>query len=170
VSHLIDRRKFSVAVLGLCLALAFAACGNSESSGSSSSAETSSAPPPTEKKFAVRQGAVKGFVDSARAEGSSVVLTGWAASSKLTAAAEFIAGKVGDKTAAEALPTVERADVAAFYGKPALKHSGFELRVPTSALDCSKAAAGLKVYGVLDGNGSLLPLVENTKSELEVAC
>jgi hypothetical protein len=157
----------------LLLAVAVSACGNSESSGStstSSSGATEATPPPVEKEFAVRQGATNGFVDSARTEGSTVVLTGWAASSDLKGPADFVAGKVAGKTVAEALPTVERADVAAFYGKPGIKQSGFELRIPTSKLDCSKPAGGLKVYGVLNGNGSALELVENTKPELEAAC
>jgi hypothetical protein len=156
----------------LVLAVAVSACGNSESSGSSTSGggSTEATPPPVEKEFAVRQGATKGFVDSARTEGSTVVLTGWAASSDLKGPADFVAGKVASKTVAEALPTVERADVAAFYGKPGIKKSGFELRIPASKLDCSKPAGGLKVYGVLSGNGSTLELVENTKPELEAAC
>jgi hypothetical protein len=155
----------------LVLAVAVSACGNSESSsGTTSGGSTEATPPPVEKEFAVRQGATKGFVDSARTEGSTVVLTGWAASSDLKGPADFVAGKVGSKTVAEALPTVERADVAAFYGKPGIKKSGFELRIPASKLDCSKPAGGLKVYGVLSGNGSTLELVENTKPELEAAC
>jgi hypothetical protein len=156
----------------LLLAVAVSACGNSEGSGSSTSGggSTETTPPPVEKEFAVRQGATKGFVDSVRTEGSTVVLTGWAASSDLKGPADFVAGKVGSKTVAEALPTVERSDVAAFYGKPGIKMSGFELRIPTSKLDCSKPAGGLKVYGVLNGNGSTLELVENTKPELEAAC
>ncbi len=160
-----------VVVTLLVLAVTVSACGNSESSSSTGSSEaTESVPPPEEKEFSVRQGAAKGFVDSAKAEGSTVVLTGWAASSDLKGPADFVAAKVDNKTVAEALPTVERADVAAFYGKPGIKQSGFELRIPTAKLECSKPAAGLKVYGVLNGNGSVLELVENTKSELEEAC
>jgi hypothetical protein len=163
-------RPLAVVTL-LALAVTVSACGNSESSsGSTSAGSTEAVPPPVEKEFAVRQGATKGFVDSAKAEGSTVVLTGWAASSDLKGPADFVAGKVASKTVAEALPTVERADVAAFYGKPGIKKSGFELRIPASKLDCSKPAGGLKVYGVLNGNGSTLELVENTKPELETAC
>jgi hypothetical protein len=164
-------RPLAVVTL-LALALAVSACGNSEStSGSTSGGSTESAPPPAaEKEFAVRQGATKGFVDSAKAEGSTVLLTGWAASSDLKGPADFVAAKVSSKTVTEALPTVERSDVAAFYGKPGIKQSGFELRIPTSKLDCSKPAGGLKVYGVLNGNGSVLEMVENTKPEIESAC
>jgi len=151
----------------LALMVALSACGNSEST-SGGSAETAS--PSVEKEFAVRQGATKGFVDSAKTESSAVVLTGWAASSDLKGPATFVAAKIGSKTVAEALPTIERADVAAFYGKPGIKKSGFELQIPTAKLDCSKPAGGLKVYGVLNGNGSQLELVENTKPELEKAC
>jgi hypothetical protein len=168
-------RPLAVVTL-LAFSVAVSACGNSEStsgsstSGSSTSGSTEAAPPPAEKEFAVRQGATKGFVDSAKAEGSTVLLTGWAASTDLKGPADFVAAKVGGKTVTEALPTVERSDVAAFYGKPGLKQSGFELRIPTSKLDCSKPAGGLKVYGVLNGNGSVLEMVENTKPEIESAC
>jgi hypothetical protein len=163
-------RPLTVVTL-LALALSVSACGNSETtSGSTSGGSTEAAPPPAEKEFAVRQGATKGFVDSARAEGSTVVVTGWAASSDLSGPADFVVAKVGGKTVTEALPTVERADVAAFYGKPGIKQSGFELRIPTAKLDCSKPAAGLKVYGVLNGNGSSLEMVEDTKPEIEKAC
>jgi hypothetical protein len=168
------RRPAIAALVAASTALALAACGNSEDtptakgSGTSSGEQTTMRP--VETKFSLEPGAVRGYVDSARVEGEAVVLTGWAGSSNLSAAAQQVVGKVADETVAEAVPAVERRDVADFYEKPGLKQSGFELRVPISALKCSAPAGDLKVFGILDGSGSELPLVEGTKGELSEAC
>ncbi|MGN6276255.1 MAG: hypothetical protein ACTHNP_10055 [Solirubrobacterales bacterium] len=120
--------------------------------------------------FTVKQGAVKGYVDSAKVEGSSVLLTGWAASKNLTEVADEVVAQIGGRAVAQAVPAVERADVAAYYGKPALKHSGFLLRIPVSALECSASAGGVEVFGVLAGSGTKLSFVEGSAGSLSGAC
>jgi hypothetical protein len=163
-------RAAAAAVLMICVALLLGACGNSETGSSSADESTQAKEPPPERKFSVKTGVAKGYVDSAQVEGDTIVLTGWAASIDLSTPATFVAGKVAGKTVAEAVPAIERADVAAYYGKAGLKHSGFELRIPLSSLKCSQPVVGLKVFAVLGSSGSPLALVEGTRPKLESAC
>jgi hypothetical protein len=159
--------------VALCLAailsVGVAACGNSESTPTVEPVETAT-PPPAQSKFTVKQGVAKGYVDSGKVEGSSVLLTGWAASKDLTEVADEVVAQVGGKTVTQTVPNVERADVAAYYGKPSLKQSGFLLQIPISALECSASAGGVKVFGVLGGDGSQLPFVEGSGDALSGAC
>jgi hypothetical protein len=163
-------RAASAAVLMICAALLLGACGNSEGGSSSAEDTTKAQEPPPARQFSVKTGVTKGYVDSAQVEGDTIVLTGWAAAVDLSKPATFVAGKVGGKTVAEAVPAIERGDVAAYYGKAGLKHSGFELRVPLASLKCSQPAAGLKVFAGLGSSGSPLALVEGTKPKLESSC
>lgn len=169
-----SRRHFLALFAAALLTLGLAACGNSESTPSveSTAAPETSATTTTSGKshFTVNNGAVKGYVDSAKVEGQEVLLTGWAASNNLSQAAEQGVAEVNGKVVAEAAPTMERADVAAYYGKPALKHSGFLLRIPVSALECSVPAGGVQVFGVLNGTGGRLALVEGSLGVLSKAC
>jgi hypothetical protein len=164
-------RHLPVLFAAVLLTIGIAACGNSESNGSTS-VESSVTVTTTSSKsnFTVKKGAVRGYVDSAKVEGNTVLLTGWAASSDLSQVAEQAVAQVGGETVVEAVPAVERADVAAYYGKPALKHSGFLLRIPLSALECSAAAGGVQVFGVLNGSGGRLALVEGSSGTLSNAC
>ena len=162
-SHILVLCAVALASLGL------VACGNSESTPSTESA-TTTAQKATETNFTVKKGAVKGYVDSVKVEGGSVLLTGWAASSNMSEVADQVVARVDGKDVAEAVPAVERADVAAYYGKPTLKHSGFLLRIPVSALECSASDSGVDVFGVLGETGSALPLVEGTSAGLAGAC
>jgi hypothetical protein len=169
-------RVLLVTLTAVSMTFGAVACGNSENatpappSESATGSVSEEAAPPKEIKFSVRNGAVKGYVDSSKVEGGAVLLTGWAASSNLSNAAKGIVARVGGKRVAEAVPTVERADVAAYYGKPALKHSGFLLQVPVSSLECSSPAAGVHVFGVIGTSGSALKMVEGSAAGLTAAC
>jgi hypothetical protein len=167
-----SRRHLSVLFAAVLLTIGFAACGNSESNGSTSgeSNVTATTTPGKNSSFTVKKGVVRGYVDSAKVEGNAVLLTGWAASHDLSQTADQAVAQVGGETVVEAVPAVERADVAAYYGKPALKHSGFLLRIPLSALECSAPAGGVQVFGVLHGSGGRLALVEGSSGTLSNAC
>lgn len=175
VSSLTPSRRHLLALFAAALlALGLAACGNSENTPSveSTAATETSATTTTSGKshFTVNNGAVKGYVDSAKVEGQEVLVTGWAASSNLSQPVEQAVVEVNGKVVTETAPTMERADVAAYYGKPALKHSGFLLRIPISALECSAPAGGVQVFGVLNGTGGRLALVEGSPGVLSKAC
>lgn len=166
-----SRRRLSVLFAAALLTIGLAACGNSESNGSTAAEPSGTTrTTPAESSFTVEKGAVRGYVDSAKVEGNTVLLTGWAASGDLSKVAQQAVARVGGKTVAEAVPALERADVAAYYGKPALKHSGFLLRIPLSALECSVPAGGVQVFGVLNGSGGRLALVEGSLGVLSKAC
>jgi hypothetical protein len=166
-----SRRRLSVLFAAVLLTIGIAACGNSESNGSTAAEPgVTVTAPPNKSNFTVKKGVVRGYVDSAKVEGDTVLLTGWAASSDLSQAAEQAVAQVGGETVVEAVPAIERADVGAYYGKPALKHSGFLLRIPLSALECSAPAGGVQVFGVLHGSGGGLALVEGSSGELSNAC
>lgn len=173
VSHLTFSRRLIALCVAALLSLGLAACGNSESTpsvestGATSGGETTSG---GNSNFTVKQGVVKGYVDSAKVEGGSVLLTGWSASKNLTEVADEVVAQVGGKTVTQTVPAVERADVAAYYGKPALKHSGFLLQIPISSLECSAPAGGVQVFGVLNGSGGRLALVEGSLGVLSSAC
>lgn len=179
MSHLTHSRRLIALCVAALLSLGLAACGNSESTPSVESTaattggETTSSSETTtggNSSFTVEQGVVKGYVDSAKVEGNSVLLTGWSASKNLTEVADEVVARVGGKTVTQTVPAVERADVAAYYGKPALKHSGFLLHIPISSLECSTPGGGVQVFGVLNGGGGRLALVEGSLGVLSSAC
>lgn len=167
-----SRRTPLLLIVVSLLALGASACGESESNSppNGSQGKGDSKPKSNAQSFTVKPGAVTGFVDSVQVTSESVSLTGWAASGDFKLVAQTVSGKVDGKTVAEAVPVLERADVASIYGKPALKQSGFELRVPLSELNCSEPGGGLTVFGSLDGVGSELEFVENTEADLSAAC
>ena len=115
-------------------------------------------------------GAVTGYVDNVGADGESMVLSGWAGSADLTEAATQVTASVGGKQLAGVVPTLKREDVVEALGKPGLLESGFELKLPLSALECDAPAAGIEVVGSLGGKQSVLLFGEGIKGRIEAEC
>lgn len=158
----------------LVLGLALTACGGGETTVTVT--ETVAAKPGSGGKGSnssgtlAKAGAVAGYVDFAKAESGSLVLDGWAASSDLSQPARLVVAQVGGNTLAEAVPAVEREDVANALGKPGLIESGFELRLPIDSLECSAPAAGVEVVGSVGGKSSTLSFAEGIKEAIAEAC
>jgi hypothetical protein len=164
------------------LALALAACG-SGGEKTVTVTETVSAQPSkqggeggsggdggTKQEVAEGSGAIAGYVDFAKPESGSLVLTGWAASKDLSEPATLVVAEVGGETLAEAVPALKREDVVDALGEPGLLESGFELRLPLDSVECGAPAAGVEVTGSLDGKSSELGFAEGIKEAIAAAC
>jgi hypothetical protein len=179
------RRGSTAALLGLAvlaLAVVFSACG-SGGEKTVTVTETVSAKPPkngggeepgqkngTKEEVAEGSGAIAGYVDFAKSESDSLVLTGWAASKDLSEPATLVVAEVGGETLAEAVPALKREDVVDALGEPGLLESGFELRLPLDSVECGTPAAGFTVSGSLDGKSSELSFAEGIKEAIAAAC
>ena len=159
---------------GLALALGISACG---SGGETTVTVTETVKAPSKQGPAtdpgdlqIEDGAVAGYTDNVKTEGDSMILNGWAASSDLSQPATNVAAIVSGKTVAEAVPTLDRSDVVEALGKPGLKDSGFELRLPLESLECGAPAAGIEVVATLDGKSGALNFGEGIKEAVSDAC
>ncbi len=166
----------ALSALALC-SLALGACGGGATTTvtvTEPAAEAPAARPKdqkgTDKTVTEEAGAVAGYVDNVVSEGEALTLFGWAASPDLAEPASKVMAVVSGKTLAEAVPAIERTDVVEALGKPGLKDSGFELHLPTKALDCGSPAAGIKVIGELGERSGPIEFGEGMKKKLGEAC
>jgi hypothetical protein len=158
-------------VAGLAIVLGLSACGGGETTVTVT--ETVKAPAKQSgktSKLQAEEGVVAGYADHVKTEGESLVLNGWAASSDLTEPATQVAAIVAGKTVGEAVPTLNRQDVVEALGKPGLKDSGFELRLPLGSLDCGAPAAGIEIIATLEGKSGVLNFGEGVKEAISDAC
>lgn len=124
----------------------------------------------TKQEVAEGSGEIAGYVDFAKGESDSLVLTGWAASKDLSEPATLVTAEVGGETLAEAVPALKREDVVDALGEPGLLESGFELHLPLDSVDCGAPAAGVTVIGSLEGKSSELSFAEGIKEAIAAAC
>lgn len=167
------RKVALVLIAGLMLALGLSACGGGETTVTVTETVKSSAKQSgttDASKLQLEEGVVAGYTDHSKTEGDSLVLNGWAASNDLTEPATQVAAIVGGKTVAEAVPTLNRADVVEALGKPGLEDSGFELRLPLDSLDCGAPAVGVEVVATLNGKSGVLNFGEGVKEAVSDAC
>jgi hypothetical protein len=168
------RRKVALGlVAGLALVLGLSACGGGETTVTVTETVESPAKQSGKtdaSKLQLEEGVVAGYADHVKTEGDSLVLNGWAASNDLTEPATQVAAVVGGKTVGEAVPTLNRQDVVEALGKPGLKDSGFELRLPLDSLDCGAPAAGIEIVATLEGKSGVLNFGEGVKEEVSDAC
>lgn len=121
-------------------------------------------------EFAVRDGAVTGYVDYVKTEADTVYLSGWATKGDLTEPARRAVALAGGEVVAEAGVIAERPDVAHVFDNPTLARSGFVLAVPGSALECGVPAAGLKTFGITGEAAGRLLFVGGSEDQLAEAC
>lgn len=159
-------------VVGLALVLGLSACGGGETTVTVT--ETVEAPTAQggtgSGDLQLEKGVVTGYTDHSKAEGDSLVLNGWAASSDFSEPAEQVAAIVGGKTLAEAVPTLNRQDVVEALNKPGVEDSGFELKLPLASLDCGAPAAGVEVIATLDGKSGVLNFGEGVRGAIVDVC
>jgi hypothetical protein len=171
--HALGRRKILSLAIGLALALGISACG---SGGETTVTVTEAVKAPHQgpstdlEEVQTEDGVVAGYTDHVKTEGDSMILNGWAASSDLSEPATKVAAIVAGKTLAEAVPTLDRSDVVEALGKPGVKDSGFELRLPLESLECGAPAAGIEVVATLKGKSGALNDGEGIKEAISDAC
>jgi hypothetical protein len=175
-----NRQLLLLAVLAICAA-AIAGCGGGATTTVTVTAPAAGSPPAgatpskggkeeVQKTVTEEAGAVAGYVDNVVSESGSLTLFGWAAAPDLSAPATKVTATVGGKAVAEAVPALERVDVVEALGKPGLKDSGFELHLPSEALDCGAPASGIKVAAEFEGRSGPIEFGEGIKPKLSEAC
>jgi hypothetical protein len=82
-----------------------------------------------------------------------VISAGWAGDLATGQAASQVVLTAGGKVIGSAVPSIDRPDVAAVYGKPGLEISGYRLSVslPDSVLSDPSSTRSLRIYGVSAG-------------------
>ncbi len=164
-----------IALLTVCvgLVLGLVACGGGETTVTVT--ETVAAKPEegggkSDPETGGESGAVAGYVDNVATDSESMILSGWAGSADLTEPATHVTASVGGKDLGGVVPTLKREDVVEVLGKPGLEESGFELRLPRSALECSEPAAGIEVFASLHGKEGALLFGEGIKGRIAAEC
>lgn len=171
-----NRLLVPLALLVICAAV-ITGCGGggtttvtvTEPAEGTSPAKTTS-PEEADTTVTEEAGVVAGYVDNVVSESNSLTLFGWAAAPDLSGPASKVTAFVGKKKVAQAVPALEREDVVEALGKPGLKDSGFELHLPTEALECGAKASGIKVTAEYKGQTGSLEFGEGIEPKLDEAC
>ena len=107
-----------------------------------------------EREIPVEEGAADGYIDSVKADGSTVSVAGWATNAAHDEAAERVLLLSGDRLIQAGTLTGPREDLAAQYG-PGVGLAGFEF----TGIDAAEVQDGpgrLRVLAVVDGRASEL--------------
>jgi hypothetical protein len=169
-------RHAVLATVAVCaLALGLSACGGGETTvtvteKTQGSTQGQGGSSKKQEEVQSEDGAVAGFTDHVKAEGETLVLSGWAAAADLSQPASQVAAAVNGKTLAKAVPTLNRHDVVEALGKPGLENSGFELQLPIGSLECAAPYAGIEVTATLNGQSGALLFGEGIKQAIADAC
>jgi hypothetical protein len=171
----LDLRPIALLTVCVALVLGLVACGGGETTVTVT--ETVAAKPEegggdgkSNPETGGKGGAVAGYVDNVATDSESMILSGWAASADLTEPATQVTASVGGQQLAGVVPTLQRKDVVEVLGKPGLEESGFELRLPLSALECGAPAAGIEVFASLDGKEGAILFGEGIKGRIAAEC
>jgi hypothetical protein len=103
------------------------------------------------RRHPIREGAASGGVDSARHDGGTAVVTGWAARGSSLEPADLVAVFAGGRLVAQARPVQPRADVAAALGRSGSPLLGYAL-----AFAAPEAGVPVRVFAVSGGRASEL--------------
>lgn len=124
---------------------------------------------PSGRRFQIDPKRVTGYVDAATTNGRYIDLNGWVAVADLSRPANGVVAIAGKESVA-IMPSIARPDVADGYHQPALENSGYGVRVPVSALNCSAPGQGLKIFALIDGAAGPLEYLSNVGQVIRDAC
>ena len=122
------------------------------------------------QRLRIRRGAMAGGVDFVGREDENIYLSGWSATKTLARPAASALAFIGGVEISAAKVVGSRSDVAQAYGSPVLAKSGFVLAINRSMLECGEPASGVKVFGMVGGIASRLPLIGESKGRLKRDC